>query len=136
MVQQIEFSLPQHERGFHLITDLVLRRLPKLPETGVLHIHIKHTSAAITLNENSAPEVLEDFDNFFNDLVEEDSKLYRHYEEGKDDMPAHIKAVLTGSSISIPITRGELNFGTWQGIYLCEFRNNGGQRKLVATVIS
>jgi secondary thiamine-phosphate synthase enzyme len=136
MVKQIEFSLPAYPRGVHLITDQIVRRLTGLPETGILHLFIKHTSAAITINENSAPEVLEDIDNYLNDIVPEGKDIYKHYEEGKDDMPGHIKALLTGSSLFVPITDGQLNFGTWQGIYLCEFRNNGGQRKLVASIIS
>lgn len=135
MVKQVEFSLPKFKRGFHLITDLVIQHLPELPEAGMLFLFIKHTSAGICINENSAPEVLEDFDHFFNKLVPEGDYLYKHYEEGKDDMPGHIKSVLSGNSISIPITNGKLNFGTWQGIYLCEFRNNGGSRKLVASIL-
>jgi secondary thiamine-phosphate synthase enzyme len=135
MVYQVEFSLPRFKRGFHLITDLVKEQLPELPETGILFIFIKHTSAGICINENSAKEVLEDFEIFFNKLVPEGEYLYRHYEEGKDDMPGHIKSVLSGNSIQIPISHGELNLGTWQGIYLCEFRNNGGSRKLVATIM-
>ncbi len=135
MVYQVEFSLPRFKRGFHLITDLVKEQLPELPETGILFIFIRHTSAGICINENSAKEVLEDFEIFFNKLVPEGEYLYRHYEEGKDDMPGHIKSVLSGNSIQIPISHGELNLGTWQGIYLCEFRNNGGSRKLVATIM-
>ncbi|HLN52591.1 MAG TPA: secondary thiamine-phosphate synthase enzyme YjbQ [Lentimicrobium sp.] len=135
MVHQVEFSLPPFRRGFHLITELVVKNLPELPETGVLHLFIKHTSAGICINENSAREVLEDFEIFFNKLVPEGEYLYRHYEEGKDDMPGHIKSVLSGNSIDIPVTHGKLNLGTWQGIYLCEFRNNGGARKLVATIL-
>jgi secondary thiamine-phosphate synthase enzyme len=136
MVTQKEFSLPPFPRGIHLITDIVVENLPDLPMAGILHLFIKHTSAAITINENSAPEVLEDLQNYFDDIVPEGKDVYLHYEEGKDDMPGHIKSVLTGSSIFIPITNGRLNFGTWQGIYLCEFRNSGGSRKLVAGIIS
>lgn len=135
MVQQVEFSLPPFSRGFHIITREVEKHLPKLPETGIAQIFIKHTSAGICINENSAPEVLQDFDIFFNKLVPEGEYLYRHYEEGKDDMPGHIKSVLAGNSVHIPIKKGKLNMGTWQGIYLCEFRNNGGARRLVITVI-
>lgn len=131
---QIEFSLPPFKRGIHLVTDIVKKNLPELPETGLLHLFIKHTSAGICINENSAKEVLEDFEIFFDKLVPEGEYLYRHFEEGKDDMPGHIKSVLTGTTIQIPITHGQLNLGTWQGIYLCEFRNNGGSRKLVATI--
>lgn len=133
-MMQIEFSLPPFKRGIHLVTDIVKKNLPELPETGLLHLFIKHTSAGICINENSAKEVLEDFEIFFDKLVPEGEYLYRHFEEGKDDMPGHIKSVLTGTTIQIPITHGQLNLGTWQGIYLCEFRNNGGSRKLVATI--
>lgn len=136
MIKQVEFSLPPHKRGFHLITNQITKHLPDLPDAGIMHLFIKHTSAGICINENSAPEVLEDFNVFFNKLVPEGDYLYRHYEEGKDDMPGHIKSVLAGNNLSIPITNGKLNLGTWQGIYLCEFRNNGGSRKLVATIIS
>lgn len=132
---QIEFSIPPFRRGIHLVTDIVKKNLPELPETGLLHLFIKHTSAGICINENSAKEVLEDFEIFFDKLVPEGEYLYRHFEEGKDDMPGHIKSVLTGTTIQIPITHGQLNLGTWQGIYLCEFRNNGGSRKLVATIL-
>ncbi len=136
MVQQLEFSLPPFKRGFHLITDIIIHNLHNLPQTGVMHLFIKHTSAGICINENSASEVLRDFDTFFNKLVPEGSDLYEHSEEGKDDMPAHIKSVLTGTSLQIPISDKRLNLGTWQGIYLCEFRNNGGSRKLVASIVS
>lgn len=136
MIRQVEFSLPPHKRGFHLVTNLITKHLPELPDAGLMHLFIKHTSAGICINENSAPEVLEDFNIFFNNLVPEGEYLYRHYEEGKDDMPGHIKSVIAGNNLSIPITGGKLNLGTWQGIYLCEFRNNGGSRKLVATIIS
>lgn len=136
MVKQIEFSLPPFSRGFHLITDLVKMYLHQLPDAGVLHLFIKHTSAGICINENSAHEVLDDFDIFFNKLVPEGEYFYKHAEEGMDDMPGHIKSVLSGNSIHIPITKGKLNLGTWQGIYLCEFRNHGGSRKLVASIIS
>lgn len=135
MVKQVEFSLPPLKRGFHLITHLIEEQLTELPQAGLLQIFIKHTSAGICINENSAREVLEDFDVFFNKLVPEGDYIYKHYEEGKDDMPGHIKSVLTGNSISIPISNGKLNLGTWQGVYLCEFRNKGGARKLVASII-
>lgn len=136
MVKQVEFSLPPFKRGFHLITHLVEKQLPELPQSGLLHLFIKHTSAGICINENSAREVLEDFNTFFNKLVPEGEYLYKHFEEGKDDMPGHIKSVLTGNSLQIPISDAKLNLGTWQGIYLCEFRNNGGARKISATIIS
>ncbi|MGE5381977.1 MAG: secondary thiamine-phosphate synthase enzyme YjbQ [Omnitrophica WOR_2 bacterium] len=136
MVQQVEFSLPPYQRGIHLITREVKQNLPSLPDKGVLYVFIKHTSAGICINENSAVEVLHDLESFFNRIAPEDNYLYKHNEEGNDDMPAHIKSVLSGSSLVIPITKGEINLGTWQGIYLCEFRNNGGSRKLVLTVVS
>jgi secondary thiamine-phosphate synthase enzyme len=133
MFQQ-EFSLPPFPRGYHLITREVLSRLPELPQTGVLHLFIKHTSAALAINENADPSVRTDFESVFNKLVPENMPFLTHTIEGPDDMPAHIKAALIGSSVTIPITGGRLNLGAWQGIYLCEFRNHGGGRKLVATV--
>ena len=135
MVIQKEFSLPPHPRGYHIITHEVLQQLPEgLPDRGILNLFIKHTSAALAINENADPDVLTDFESIFNHIVPENLPFLRHTIEGPDDMPAHIKAAMIGSSISIPITRSRLNLGTWQGIYLCEFRNNGGSRKLVATV--
>ena len=136
MAQQIEFTLPQFEKGFHLITTQVLNKIEELPEKGVLHLFIKHTSAGLTINENADPTVLSDFESSFNHIVKENEPFYKHTYEGSDDMPAHIKSSLVGSSISIPITNHQINLGTWQGIYLCEFRNNGGQRKIVATIHS
>ena len=105
-------------------------------KNGVLHIFIKHTSAGLTINENADPTVRQDFESSFNQLVKEDEPYYIHTLEGSDDMPAHIKSTLVGSSVSVPITDGRLNLGTWQGIYLCEFRNHGGRRKLVVTIYS
>jgi secondary thiamine-phosphate synthase enzyme len=136
MVKQTEFTLPQFSRGFHLITHLVTDKLPELPNEGILHLFIKHTSAALTINENADPSVRTDLNEFFNRLVPEKQAWYQHTSEGPDDMPAHIKASVIGFSVSVPITNRRLNLGTWQGIYLCEFRNNGGSRKIVATVIS
>ena len=135
MTQQIEFSLPSYKRGFHLITDEVAKQLPPLPDTGVLHLFIKHTSAGLTINENASSDVWRDLDASFNHLVRENEPFYTHNDEGSDDMPAHIKSALVGSSVSIPITKHRLNLGTWQGIFLCEFRNKGGSRKLVATIV-
>jgi secondary thiamine-phosphate synthase enzyme len=106
-----------------------------LPSTGILHIFIKHTSAGLCINENADPTVLEDFESVFDKLVPEGNELYRHHEEGLDDMPAHVKSVLSGSSIVLPITNRRINLGTWQGIYLCEFRDKPHSRKLVLTVI-
>lgn len=136
MVQQLEITLPLYSRGFHLITHLVVAALPDLPVTGLLHLFIKHTSAGLCINENADPTVLADLEYVFNQLIPENQPYYRHNSEGNDDMPAHIKSVLTGSGITVPITNGKLNLGTWQGIYLCEFRNNGGKRRLVATITS
>lgn len=134
MVSQESFSLQARSRGFHIVTQEILSHLSELPDTGILHLYIKHTSAALTINEAADPDVLVDFESFFNKIVPENEPFLVHTIEGPDDMPAHIKASLVGSSISIPITNGHLNLGTWQGIYLCEFRNHGGSRKVVATI--
>jgi len=136
MVEQKEMSLPLFERGFHLITRYVLKELGELPETGLLNVYIKHTSAGLTINENADPTVRQDFEKIFNNIVPENQPYYRHTIEGPDDMPAHAKAAMTGSSVTVPISSGKLNLGTWQGLYLCEFRNRGGKRKLVLTVYS
>ena len=133
MTTQKQLSLPPYSRGFHLITDQIISSID-LPEVGVLHIFIQHTSAGLTINENADPTVQVDLETSFNHLVREDEPFYKHTYEGSDDMPAHIKSSLVGSSVSVPITNGKLNLGTWQGIYLCEFRNNGGSRRLVLTV--
>lgn len=133
---QKEIELALRPRGFHLITDEVLRQLPELKEIslGFLQVFIKHTSAGLTLNENADPTVREDFESHFDRMVPEDQPYYKHTLEGSDDMPAHIKASLLGSSVQVPVTNGRLNLGTWQGIYLCEHRDHGGSRKLVLTV--
>ena len=137
MVQQRSFSLPAYPRGYHIITSEVERHLAgDMPERGLLHLFIQHTSAALTINENADPDVREDFESIFNHIVPEGLPFLKHTVEGPDDMPAHIKAAMIGSSVSIPITKRRLNLGTWQGIYLCEFRNQGGPRKLIATVYS
>ena len=137
MVLQKEFSLPPYPRGYHIITQEVLAQLPEsLPVRGILHLFIKHTSAGITINENADSSVRVDFETIFNKLVPENDPDYTHTMEGPDDMPAHIKATLTGSELTLPITNGRPNLGTWQGIYLCEFRNHGGKRKIVATIYS
>lgn len=136
MIQQVEFSLAAKRRGFHLVTNEVEAHLPKLPEQGILNLFIQHTSAALTINENYDPTVREDFEQSMNHLVKENEPFYKHTLEGSDDMPAHIKSALMGFSLSIPITNGRLNMGTWQGIYLCEFRNRGGERTLLATIYS
>ena len=136
MITQTEFSIRARNRGFHLITDEIERNLPVLPEMGLLHLFLKHTSAALTINENADPYVQTDMGSIFDRMVREREPYYEHTLEGDDDMPAHAKSTLAGVSLSIPITHGRLNMGIWQGIYLCEFRNKGGNRKLVATIIS
>lgn len=136
MIQQLEITLPSFKRGYHLVTDLISKELPQLPEKGLMNILIKHTSAAITLNENADPSVRDDFESFMNKLIPENDRSYTHTEEGSDDMPAHLKSSLIGASLTIPISNHRLNLGTWQGIYLCEFRNSGGRRKLVITIMS
>lgn len=135
MVAQKEFTLAPRRRGFHLVTEEIMRNLPPLPETGLLNLFIKHTSAALSINENADPDVQTDMESIFNRLVKERELYYRHTCEGDDDMPAHAKSTLVGASLTIPVTNGRLNMGIWQGIYLCEFRNRGGGRKIVATVI-
>lgn len=136
MIHQKEIVLNGYSRGAHLITRLIEEQLPFMPEKGLLHILVKHTSAGISLNENADPTVRRDFEAFFNLLVPEGHPVYIHTDEGDDDMPAHLKSSLVGSELSIPITNRRLNLGTWQGIWFCEFRNYGGPRKLVLTVIS
>jgi len=135
MVRQHQITLSPHPRGCHLITGKVLEACGRLPETGLMHVLIKHTSAGLTLNENADPSVREDMDNFLDQLVPENHPVYTHIYEGADDMPAHLKSSIVGSAVTIPITGGRLNLGTWQGIYLCEFRNHGGARKLVVTLL-
>ncbi len=135
MIQQVEFALPPYGKGFHLVTREVVRHLPPLPETGLLHLFIRHTSAALALSENADPDVRTDMEAVFNHLVRENEPYYEHVLEGPDDMPAHAKSVLAGASLMIPVTRHRLNLGTWQGIYLCEFRRSGGSRRIVATVV-
>jgi len=136
VIQQYFIRLKPYSRGFHLITAEVIQQIHPLPETGILHIFIKHTSAGLTINENADSTVRIDFESSFNQLVPENAPYYKHNYEGSDDMPAHIKSSLVGSSVSIPISNHHLNLGTWQGIYLCEFRNHGGSRKLVVSVYS
>jgi len=121
-------------KGYHLITRHITSELKKLPETGLLHIFMQHTSAGLTLNENADPSVRDDFESFLAELIPEGHPSYSHVMEGPDDMPAHLKTSLLGNEITIPITGGRLNLGTWQGIYLCEFRNHGGPRRIILTV--
>ena len=136
MIDQYEVTLPSFNRGFHLITSHIESYMSNLPEKGIVNIFIKHTSAGLTINENADPTVRGDFESSFNHIVKENEPFYRHTYEGSDDMPAHIKSTLVGSSVTIPIRNGQLDLGTWQGIYLCEFRNRGGKRKLMITVYS
>ncbi len=135
MIEQIEIKLSPRKRGFHLITGEISSLLPTLPKKGLLNLFIKHTSCALAINENADPDVRLDLESIFNKIVPENAPYYMHTLEGSDDMPAHAKSVIVGTSLSIPITNGRLNLGTWQGIYLCEFRNYGGARRIVATII-
>jgi len=133
---QKEFKLESKRRGFHVVTREIENHLPELKniKKGILHLFIKHTSASLTINENVSPDVRSDMELHFNKMIPENMPYYDHNLEGADDMPAHIKASVLGNSLTIPITNGELNLGTWQGIYFCEHRNHGGSRKLVATI--
>ena len=136
MWMQKNISIKSISRGFHIITDQVTDQVPEIKtiKIGILHLFIKHTSASLTINENADKTVRNDFEEHFNEMVPENQSYYQHTYEGPDDMPAHLKASILGSSISIPISNGHLNMGTWQGIYLCEHRNNAFQRKMVATI--
>ena len=136
MWMQKNISIKSISRGFHIITDQVTDQIPEIKtiKIGILHLFIKHTSASLTINENADKTVRNDFEEHFNEMVPEGQSYYQHTYEGPDDMPAHLKASILGSSISIPISNGHLNMGTWQGIYLCEHRNNAFQRKMVATI--
>lgn len=136
MIKQVEFQFPALQRGCHLITSQILEHLPDLPEQGLLNVFVKHTSCALTINENADPDVRTDLDNLLNHIVPERELYYRHTMEGDDDMPAHAKSSILGVSISIPITNNSLNLGIWQGIYLCEFRDYGGKRSIVLTIYS
>ncbi len=135
MIQHVEFALAAKHRGCHLVTREIIDRLPKpLPKAGLLNLFIKHTSCALSINENADPDVRSDMEKIMNHIVRENEPYYDHVLEGADDMPAHAKSSLFGVSLSIPITDGRLNLGTWQGIYLCEFRDYGGPRRIVATI--
>lgn len=135
MIQQVEFALAAKHRGCHLVTREIIDRLPKpLPKAGLLNLFVKHTSCALSINENADPDVRSDIEKIMNHIVRESEPYYDHVLEGADDMPAHAKSSLFGVSLSIPITDGRLNLGTWQGIYLCEFRDYGGPRRIVATI--
>ncbi|MGE5439721.1 MAG: secondary thiamine-phosphate synthase enzyme YjbQ [Bacteroidota bacterium] len=134
---QKEIVLSAKARGFSLITDEVLSQIPELRNfsAGIFHIFIQHTSASLSVNENADPDVRRDMEEYFNRVVPENAPYFEHTTEGSDDMPAHIKSSILGSSITLPVTQGRLNLGTWQGIYLCEHRNHGGRRHLVATIM-
>ncbi|MBR6262320.1 MAG: secondary thiamine-phosphate synthase enzyme YjbQ [Prevotella sp.] len=136
MTSQVEITLKARPRGCHLVTREIYSQLPPLPSSGLLHLFVKHTSCGICINENADPDVRHDLSAILDHLVPENQSFYRHTLEGSDDMPAHAKSALAGVSLTIPITGGRLNLGTWQGIYLCEFRNYGGSRKIVATILS
>lgn len=136
MIAQTKIQLPAFSRGFHIITGHIVAALDDLPSVGLLTLFIQHTSAGLTINENADPDVRVDFESIFNQLVPENMPFLTHTLEGPDDMPAHIKAALVGTSVTIPIVDGQLALGTWQGIFLCEFRNRGGRRKIIATVQS
>jgi len=133
---QKEISLNPRPRGFHLITNEILQNLQEIGDIsiGTMEIFIKHTSASLTINEDADPTVRDDFESHFNQIVPENAPYYRHTIEGPDDMPAHLKSSILGSSVTIPITNGTLNLGTWLGIYLCEHRNHGGSRSIVLTL--
>jgi secondary thiamine-phosphate synthase enzyme len=136
-LHQKEIQLKSYPRGYHLVTAIIEEMLPEIKQVqmGMLHVFIKHTSAGLTINENADPTVRKDFETFVNELIPESYPRFIHTYEGADDMPAHLKSSILGNSLQIPITGGKLNLGTWQGIYLCEFRDYGGPRNLVLTVM-
>lgn len=135
MIRQHIFTLRPRSRGFHLVTDEIRSHLPELPRTGLLHLFIRHTSAGLSINENADPDVRQDLNAIFDRLVRECESYYSHTLEGDDDMPAHAKSTLTRVDLTIPIVDGRLGLGTWQGIYLCEFRNRASGRQIVATIL-
>ncbi len=136
MIKQLDIKLPPFSKGFHRIENHILSAVGQLPETGILNLFVKHTSAAIMINENADPDVQTDLEYLLNKLAPEGDRHYIHTLEGYDDMPAHFKSATLGVSVNIPISNHRLNMGIWQGIYFCEFRNHGGRRNIVATVIS
>lgn len=135
MIAQVKFTLKARRRGFHLVTGEVLGHLPELPRTGLLNLFVKHTSCALSINENADPDVRSDMAKIYDRLIKENEPYYDHVLEGADDMPAHAKCGITGVSLCIPISNHKLDLGTWQGIYLCEFRDYGGERLVTATII-
>lgn len=136
MVHSTQITLGPFARGAHLVTKQVMQNLPQLPDQGLINFFIQHTSAAITINENADPTVRVDLAKSLDELVRENEPFYTHVVEGPDDMPAHIKSSLLGASVTVPIIQGKLALGTWQGLYLCEFRNDAPTRKLIATIYS
>lgn len=135
MIKQTEFTLKPRTRGFHLISNEIISQLPQLPKNGLLNLFVKHTSCGLCINENADPDVRTDMEGIFNHIVPENQPYFCHTLEGSDDMPAHAKSVISGVSLSIPITDSRLNLGTWQGIYLCEYRSHGSPRRIVVTII-
>lgn len=135
MVLQSTIQLSPKSRGIHIITSEVIQQLPDLPDAGLLHLFVQHTSAGIGINENADPDVRHDFEKYLDKYIPEGEPYFKHLDEGLDDMPSHIKSAFVGHQITIPITSGKLNFGTWQGIYLFEFRNHANVRRLIATII-
>jgi secondary thiamine-phosphate synthase enzyme len=133
---QKEITLQAKRRGFHLVSEEILRQLPEIKkiDIGILHLFIQHTSASLTINENADPTVRTDLESHFNVIAPENAHYYQHTYEGSDDMPAHIKSTIIGTNQSVPISNGELNLGIWQGVYLCEHRNHGGARTIIATI--
>lgn len=134
-LRQVHITLRQRPRGFHLITREIVDQLPQLPSVGLLHLFVKHTSCALSINENADPDVRADLAKIYDRLIKENEPYYFHTLEGSDDMPSHAKSTITGVSLTIPITNRRLDLGTWQGIYLCEFRDCGGPRSLTATIL-
>ena len=136
MIIQKEIQLKSRSRGFHIITNEILNQVEELKsvKAGMMNVFIQHTSASLTINENVSPEVRSDMEKHFNKMVPENAPYYDHTLEGSDDMPAHIKSSMLGPSLTVPVTNGRLNLGTWQGIYLCEHRNHGGSRRIIVTI--
>lgn len=134
MIYQKEITIQARRRGFELITRQIEEQMPETGSDGILHLFLKHTSAGLTLNENADPSVRDDFESFIDTMIPENHPVYTHTMEGPDDMPAHLKSSIIGNSLTIPVTGGRMNLGTWQGIYLCEYRNHGGRRKIVMTL--
>lgn len=136
MIKQVTFELGPFPRGFHLVTGEVMRQLPEFPTVGMLNLFVQHTSCGLTINENCDPDVRHDMKTIMDRLVPDGDPAYRHRDEGPTDMSAHAKSSLVGASLNIPIINGHLALGIWQGIYLCEFREHGGPRRIVATIMA